>query len=463
MVELQDGRFLIGATGLYLLDLAEATPALRKVDPYFDQFNISFLFIDKRNRIWGGTNNGIFVYDLKSRETRLLDYADNVQGSGFYNQGAYLSSKGVLYIAGTNGINYFIPEEIEIKHDNLHLTLLNMVVNDDDTSYLQHRLPAKLHYDQNAIRFDFVAPFYNNPGKVQYRYKLKSNDAWKYIQNTTSLYLLSLSPGNYLFNVNASINGKDWFETDPVLFTINPPFWKTWWFALACVLAIVSLLYAFYKYRINQVMKLQLVRNRISAELHDDIGTKLTNINILSTLTKQSMPDEEKAKQLLKRISTEVQTSSEALDDIVWNINTKNDSLEEIIPRMRRYATEVLAGKEVRFNIQVPEHFNHMKFSMEKRHDVYLLFKEMVNNIHKHANARQVLIEIEMKESVFNLHINDDGKGFDLDVPSGRNGLSNMKMRTERWRGRLTIQSKLDKGTDIWIALPLKKIHSNRL
>jgi signal transduction histidine kinase len=204
-----------------------------------------------------------------------------------------------------------------------------------------------------------------------------------------------------------------------------------------------------------------MVRNRISAELHDDIGTKLTNINILSTLTNQAMQDTEKAKQLLKRISNEVQTSSEALDDIVWNINTKNDTLEEIIPRMRRYATEVLNGKKLRFNIQVPENIQHTKLSMEKRHDVYLLFKEMVNNIHKHANARQVLIEIEMRDSFFCLHVNDDGRGFDIDVPSGRNGLFNMKMRAERWKGKLTIESGFEKGTDIRVVLPLKKIHSN--
>jgi len=197
--------------------------------------------------------------------------------------------------------------------------------------------------------------------------------------------------------------------------------------------------------------------------LHDDIGTKLTNINILSTLTNQAMQDTERARQLLTRISNEVQTSSAALDDIVWNINTRNDTLEEIIPRMRRYAKEVLSGKNVKFNIRVPEQMNHMKFTMEKRHDVYLLFKEMVNNIHKHAYANEVMIDIELTDAVFSLHIRDDGKGFDVGVPTNRNGLLNMKMRTERWKGKLKIESRLDKGTDIRIDLPLKKNHSNGL
>ena len=458
--EISDQHFMIGAQGLYFLNLDEKVPAIRKADNYFDQWAISFLFKDKRGRLWMGTDKGLALYNPASREKCLFDYTDNVQGYGYYNNGFYLSNKGVLYIAGTDGINYFVPESIEMKRDALNTSIINMVVNSDDTSYQKHQLPSKLSYNQNSIRFDFVAPYYKNARSIQYRYSLE-NGIWNDVGNNTSIYFTSLGAGDYDFKVAASMNGREWFESNAVHFSINPPFWNTWWFALASVVALASLLYALYKYRISQIMKLHWMRNRISAELHDDIGTKLTNINILSTLVKQSMQDGDKAKQLLRRISNEVQTSSEALDDIVWNINTKNDSLEEIIPRMRRYATEVLAGKTVKFNITIPENLNHVKFSMEKRHDVYLLFKEMVNNIHKHANAREVLIEIEMRDSNFSLHINDDGRGFDADLPTNRNGLSNMKMRTEKWKGKMTIESAPEKGTDIWIALPLKKNHSN--
>jgi ligand-binding sensor domain-containing protein/two-component sensor histidine kinase len=459
-IELSDQHFLAGAKGLYALNLDNKEPSLQKIDPYFDMITIAFIFRDKRNRLWMGTDNGLVLYDPQSQEKRVFDYTDNVQGYGYYNQGFYLSRKGVLYIAGTHGINFFTPESIEMRTEPLHASIINMVINGDDSSYQMHRLPASFSYNKNSMRFDFVAPYFHNPGLVQYKYSLGDHQ-WNEVGNNTSIYFTSLSPGTYEFKVAASINGRDWFESVPIHFSISPPFWNTWWFALSSVLVIAYLLYVLYKYRISQIMKLQMVRNRISAELHDDIGTKLTNINILSTLTNQAMQDTEKAKQLLKRISNEVQTSSEALDDIVWNINTKNDTLEEIIPRMRRYATEVLNGKMLRFNIQVPENIQHTKLSMEKRHDVYLLFKEMVNNIHKHANARQVLIEIEMRDSFFCLHVNDDGRGFDIDVPSGRNGLFNMKMRAERWKGKLTIESGFEKGTDIRVVLPLKKIHSN--
>ncbi len=462
LIELSDQHFLAGGKGLYYLNMEEKTPELRKADPYFDHFNISFVFMDKRKRLWVGSDNGLFLYDPASREKRLLDYTDNVQGYGFYNQGYYLSRNGILYLAGSNGINYLRPEAVDMKRESLHVSLLNMVVNEDDSSYQKHILPAKLSYDQNSIRFDFVAPYFNNPERIHYRYRLNRQDTkWNDIENNTSINFSSLPAGAYHFVVAASLNGSDWFESKAVDFIINPPFWRTWWFFAICLVLASSILYGLYRYRVKQIMKLQMVRNRISAELHDDIGTKLTNINILSTLTNLAIEEPAKAKELLTRISTEVQTSSEALDDIVWNINTSNDSLQEIIPRMRRYAAEVLSGKNVLFNVRVPDNIQQIKFSMEKRHDVYLLFKEIVNNIHKHADARQVLIEIEMDDSSFRLHVKDDGKGFNADQQNDRNGLLNLKMRTERWKGNLTITAEKQKGADINIVLPLKKIHSN--
>jgi len=225
---------------------------------------------------------------------------------------------------------------------------------------------------------------------------------------------------------------------------------------MLCILFTGTLFYLFYRYRIKQIMELHTVRNRISSELHDDIGTKLTNINILSTLTSRAIEEPHKAKELLARISNEVQTSAEALDDIVWNINTKNDSLREIIPRMRRYATEVLSDKKVQMDIKIPDNLQQLKFSMQKRYDVYLIFKEVINNIYKHSNATHVLIEMGIHDALFYLHVKDNGIGFQKNMVSERNGLQNLRMRTEKWNGRLVINSEKQKGTEIIIDVPLK-------
>jgi two-component sensor histidine kinase len=457
-----DHEYFLGTEGLYLLDIASTPCSIKKIDAYFDKFVLRSVYQDKKQRLWIATDDGLFLYDPATRRLRSLDYANNLQGKGFYNQGMLLSSNGIIFNGGTNGINYFRPENIAIEEERLQPTILNMVVNDDDSSFLKTSAVLRLRYFQNSIRFDFVAPYFNNADKVQYRYMLEGLDnKWKPVGNNTSVYITSLAAGNYHFKVAASANGSDWYESSTIHFMITPPFWQTWWFYLSCFVVVIGVVYLIYRYRIRQLMKLQRVRNRISSELHDDIGTKLTNINILSTLTNQAIEEPVKAKELLHRISSEVQTSSEALDDIVWNINTSNDSLQEIIPRMRRYASEVLSGKEIQFITRVPDNIQQIKFPMEKRHDVYLMFKEIINNVHKHSNASQVKIEIEMHDARFSLRVRDNGNGFDPDQPTNRNGLLNLKMRTARWKGTITIDSQKGQGSDIRIEMPLKNIHSN--
>ncbi len=213
----------------------------------------------------------------------------------------------------------------------------------------------------------------------------------------------------------------------------------------------------FILYRcIDHLLQLQKVRNNISADLHDDIGARLTNINILSALGEQKVNEPLQASDYLKRISNEVQTSGEALDDIVWSINTKNDSVEEITARMRRYATEVFDGTTIKHSIDTDENILTAKLSMEKRRDLFLIYKEAINNVRKHAMATEVKINIEARNSSLLMQVQDNGKGFDMQHPTHRNGLKNMQQRLQKWNGTFTLQSAPGNGTIIKIKLPLQ-------
>src|SRR6185503_1494497 len=151
-------------------------------------------------------------------------------------------------------------------------------------------------------------------------------------------------PGHYRFEVRTL--GWNGMPGAPATFRfiIRPPYWQTWWFFSLCALALSLLFYAFFRYRINQLMRLQQVRNRIATDLHDDIGSTLTNINILSELSYKNIQEPPVAEKFLKRISEEVTSSSQALDDIIWSVNSRNDTLDETLARMRRYAAELFEG-----------------------------------------------------------------------------------------------------------------------
>ncbi|HEX5151460.1 MAG TPA: tetratricopeptide repeat protein [Parafilimonas sp.] len=211
----------------------------------------------------------------------------------------------------------------------------------------------------------------------------------------------------------------------------------------------------FYRYRIKQLKNLQSVKSRIASDLHDDIGATLTNINILAELSKQNFNKTGNADTYLNRISEEINTTSQALDDIIWSVNVHDDSFDEIILRMRRYAGELFDADKTNYTIQLDEKLSSMKLNMEQRRDLYLLFKESVNNIHKHAAATNVSISITGEDHSILMKVEDDGKGF-CRKETPRNGLKNMQSRVQKWKGEMQVETVQDKGTRLFFTFPVK-------
>lgn len=197
-------------------------------------------------------------------------------------------------------------------------------------------------------------------------------------------------------------------------------------------------------------------RDRIARDLHDDIGATLSNINILSAITLNKLDKPDEAILHLKRISEEVSYCSQALDDIIWSASSRNDTLDETIARMRRYCAELfeIPGRTV-CHLDMDEAFPARKLCMEQRRDIYLLYKEALNNIYKHASASAVWIGVGVRGNSLELKFSDNGKGFNVARAFHGNGLRNIRARVERWRGRITIRSEKQKGARMLIVLPI--------
>ena len=221
-------------------------------------------------------------------------------------------------------------------------------------------------------------------------------------------------------------------------------------------LLVIAIIITAVIVRNRRIKQLQNMRNSIAADLHDDIGSTLTNISILSELSRQSINPEDNAGKFLTRINEEVNTTSQALDDIIWSVNVHNDSMEEILLRMRRYSGELFDADGINYTLDFDDKLSGMKISMEQRHDFYLIFKEAVNNIYKHANASYVSVSLCRKDHHIMMRIEDNGKGI-TEQNLYRNGLKNMKSRAEKWGGDLQIESGKNKGTVLLLLLPAKK------
>jgi ligand-binding sensor domain-containing protein/two-component sensor histidine kinase len=422
--------------------------------------NTQALYTGIPGQLWIIFRQSLSVMNLHTGAVKTFTKANGLPdytatGNKFY----FDSLSRNLMLGFTNSFMRFNPWEVfrtgEMK--KIFITEINVL---NDTIQTDPGKTIKLKYSQNDLSIHFSAIDYENGHQNVYEYRLfeNENSQWINIGHQQSINLNNLPPGKYKFQVRLSssaTNNNQQIASATII--IIPPFYRTGWFYALCLIALATAFYILYRIRIRQLIQVQQVRNRISSDLHDDIGSRLTNIQILSALSEQQLERPQQASLYLRRIVNEVQTSGEALDDIVWSINSKNDSGEELAARMRRYAADIFEGDHILCSMNVNDNISAIKLTMEKRRDLYLVFKEALNNILKHSQASMVNIDLLARDNKVVMHITDNGKGFDVNQPANRNGLKNIKRRIEKWKGKVVIESAVGKGATLHIALPVNE------
>lgn len=409
---------------------------------------------EKNGDFWLITNRGISFYNKKLNTFKNFSEKDGATASEYDWYGNFKLPDGRMAIAGTDGITVIDPKQIN-TNSATGLYFTDVKVNEKSLrteTYIGENTAINLKANESSFSIDFVGIEYNNPENIKLQYQLQGVDnQWITTKNPATIHFSNIPEGAYELKIRSINNNGKVSSKKSLKVVVEAPFWRTLWFRIIILMAILGLVYAFYRYRINELLKIQAVRNRISSDLHDEIGATLSGIGILSTVAKQQLDENHRAQTLLTRIEEDALTVGNSIDDIVWSINPKNDELTSIIARMNRHAAELLDAKNIDYQIIIPETIEDIKFTMEQRRDVYLIFKEAINNLIKYADCGHVLIEIKFTNRKFTLLIKDDGKGFDIERPSNRNGLKNMKNRAKNLYGIIKIESKLGKGTSIFL------------
>ena len=226
-------------------------------------------------------------------------------------------------------------------------------------------------------------------------------------------------------------------------------------FALAFLLAFAYFNRFHLKKKLEQKENLLAIRNNISQDLHDDIGASLSNINILNELARRNINQPGKSEEYLSKASEDIQRISESLSDIVWNINPRYDDLKNLFVRMKRYAADMLDGKNINGQFDFPEQAEKPLLLMTQRRDLYLIFKEAVNNLAKYSQAKNAVISVRTGEQHIFLEVKDDGIGFDQKNTRAGNGLQNMQQRAALLKGQLDLQTSPGKGTQLRLVMPV--------
>lgn len=414
--------------------------------------------------VWISSNKGIFKLSYTSGPEKIkirgilhFTAADGLQSNEF-NTGAYHRSReGVFFFGGISGLTYFHPNSLSLRQEDLSTVLTKAMVGNrpmKGDTLITYKNRLDLPYRQNSLSFNYTGFDFISPENLNFQYRLKGYDEeWIEAGNRNYTAYTNLPPNDYIFQVKVSDKISAEAPYTSLFISIAVPYWQQSWFIALSLFFILAVIYGLHRYRIHQLLQVQRVKNSISADLHDDLGARLTNIQFLSALSKNKYAQGEEGLKILKGIEEEIQASAQALDEIVWNIKMEDESLEEVVAKMRKYSGELLE-KEYTYQIEVRGDFSHKKMSMRKRRELFLIFKELLNNIRKHAEATEVAIKISIDEGMFLLIVKDNGRGFDPRKESRRNGLRNVKERVEKWNGSMQLWSEKNRGTWVSFRLP---------
>ena len=345
--------------------------------------------------------------------------------------------------------NSFVPRTV-IEQIDLNLTKTNWAAFADSlTGIFQLPYQPSLSHENNTLGFHFKGISSSGTAGIKYSYFLSGLDqSWSHPSATDFVSFVNLPPGKYELKVKAQLWNTTWSEPAVFSFQIKKAFWQTGWFIVLCILAIGATIYSIYQNRINQLKNLIAIRSKISRDLHDEVGSALTSIHILSKVSKSYLDKNiTKSGELLQKITDQSETMQQSISDIIWSVKPVNDKIESLVIRMREYLGQTAEPKNI--NVQFLPDANILEDSikMQQRQHVFLIFKEAVNNAVKYSLAKNINVFFVKDHQQFKLTIVDDGMGFEPKKNTSGNGLNNMNERSKALRGNLLIQSSTGKGT----------------
>lgn len=427
--------------------------------------NVYSVAIDKNDDIWFLTDKHLVQY--KPTENRFV----------FFGQEDGLDIlKGVNELRTFNGRDFYICQNGQVVKFNCDsLTqpgsppylVLEVKVNDSSIYGTDSGATQYFTYNKNKVQFEFTGISYIKVDQNQYYYKLSDIDKQWNITYKNAVSYANLSPGKYTFTVKTLNYAGMWSNIKTIHFIITPPYWQTWWFRTFLAIIIFSLLFSIIRYisqhnlkeRILQLEKekaVELERNRIAQDMHDDLGSGLTKIAILSEVVKNQLKQPEAASAQLENISNSSRTLVDNLQDIIWMLNSKHDQLDSLVIYIREYATKYFEQSDIHVSFTYPANIKAIRISDMKRRNLFMAIKEALNNIAKHAEASQVHISFNLQNDILNFVISDNGKGFVTEeTRKFANGVKGMQSRMEQLGGTCNINSIPGEGTTITFSLSL--------
>ena len=477
------GTLWLGAQdGLYRFNRQEKTFTRYTESQGLPSSVIQGILEDNLGRLWLSTKNGISRFDPQTETFRNYDVSDGLQANEF-SQACYTQGPdGEMFFGGSNGFNAFFPETIR---DNPYVPpvvitsfkIFNKSVPIGPKSVLKQAIPhvdsLTLPYRDNVFSFEFAALSYANSHKNHYRYKLEHFEpGWNEVDSRQRLAAYTnLDPGTYVFHVQGSNSDGIWNEKGVSLtIVITPPWWSTNWFRVLCAVVLVTLLLGAYQWRLRQLHhQFEMMvearvaeRTRIARELHDTLIQSFQGLMLRFQIVSQLFP--ERPAEAMEQLDRTIERAAKAITegrDAVQGLRTSAVKTDDFGSAVNSLGEELAADPANRavpaFRVTVEGEARDLHPIL--RDEIYKIAAESLRNAFRHAQARQVEVEIRYDNQQFRLRVRDDGKGMDTAVlsgqePQGHYGLPGMRERGKLIGGKLVIWSEIGAGTEVELCIP---------
>ncbi|HEX5222922.1 MAG TPA: two-component regulator propeller domain-containing protein, partial [Verrucomicrobiae bacterium] len=461
---------------------------------------------DEMGNLWLNTQRGLVRVSkkdlnacadghLRNLSTLVLGKGDGLPtlaGSSGFSPSGFRSPDGRLWFPTARGIAVVkpravrtnnVPPSVRIEELFVDSQPANVVELPARSSAIQSNQPLRaieLPPGRHQLDIAFTGVSFTSPDRVRFKYRLEPLDKdWTDYGTSRRVTYSFLPPGKYTFRVNACNSDGLWSETDDaVAINVLPYFWQTWWFkTMLGVVGVGVVGYGFYfesrrrlrlkLERIARERELERERARIAQDIHDDLGASLTRIGMLSESATEDLQDPPRAAASLNQIYSTARDLTRAMDEIVWAVNPRHDTLDSLTNYITRFAHDFLSAAHIRCRLDAPMQVADLTVRSEIRHNLFLAFKETLNNVAKHSKATEARISIDLAQHGFRLAVADNGCGFDpactpVRPANGRMvsgyGIAGIRTRLEQIGGNVSITSQPGKGTQVELFIPLPAI-----
>ncbi len=417
---------------------------------------------DQKGRLWLTSSRSIIAYTTATKAFWQYSRFDGVWEDEFFPDVSLQLPNGEIWVGNRQVINIFQPNNIKPSTKPVPIQITSIYINDAQTCIARavgELTNLQMPHDSSTVTFRFAALDFSDPTATQFRYILEGYDRDTiHIEKGTlgSARYAQLPAGNYTFKVWAANSDGVWNPNPRILqLHILPAWYQTWWFRVFVLSIIVGSAWWLIRLRTSNLLALQraelekqqmlmLERERIARDMHDDLGSGLSALQILSNHAKNNATDPNTRAEMTKIADSSAQLN-QSIREIIWTVHTADDSLAALIYFLRRFCADFEDLTEIDIRLLASDNLPDIKLSGEQRRNVFMCIKETLNNALKYAEATKIIIQIEEKGTKINFVITDNGKGFDVNQAYQRagNGLRNIQSRMNDIGGTAQFDSQI--------------------